>query len=152
MANPFIVDPARAGAEKQIEIEYVDDRGDASVVRKLWIKVKNQLSIGEHRRMMRQVSSISQPVQVSGDDQKGAEARFEWTDYSFARMGAYITDWSLAHEAERADRLAPTRASYEKLTPEVFELIDTALDDHEKAATEEKKARAGRRQPSETPA
>jgi len=54
-------------------------------------------------------------------------ARFEWTDYSFARAGAYIVDWSIAHEADAADRMPPKRASYEALRPEVFEVIDNAL-------------------------
>jgi hypothetical protein len=142
MSNPWIVDPTAEGAEKTIERSYV---GPDGVERKIWIKVKSMLSIGEKRRMLKSISSVSQPMGVQDADAKGAEAKFEWTDYSFARMVAYITDWSLAHEQVAEHRLAPTRASYEKLREDVFELLDTALDEHEKKGNEEKKVVASER-------
>lgn len=138
MSNPWIVDPRADGAEKVIELTYKAPDGSELP---LWVKVKAMLSIGEKRRMLKTISSVSQPMAAptDGAEPKGAEAKFEWTDYSFARMTAYITDWSLAHLQEEADRLPIGRGSYEKLREDVFTLIDTALDAHEKAATQEKK-------------
>lgn len=146
MSNPWIVDPAAADAERTIHLEHVDESG---TTHKLWIKVKSVLSIGEERRMIKSISSVSQPVRASdaGDDAPGAEAKFEWTDYSFARMGAYIIDWSLAHLPEQAHRLPAKRESYEKLRKEVFAIIDKALDEHEAAVNAAKKAGSGEHKP-----
>ena len=130
--NPFIVDPE----ETKIELAPWTDR--AGRVWNIWMTLKQELSVGEHRAMLRKISSITQRVNTQ---QRGAvpdiEARHEWTEYSMARFEAYIIDWSLAHEPE--SKLPPTRASFEKLHRDVAELIDNAVDAHERAVSEEKK-------------
>ena len=148
--NPWIVDPARTDAERQIDLgEHV---GPDGVARALWIRVKTLLSIGEQRKMLKSVSTVSQPVATRGAKQGDAEAKLDWTEYSFARMAAYITDWSIAHETEPSYRLPATRASYEKLRQDVFEVIDAALNAHEAEAEAEKKAPASSPSPGETSA
>ncbi len=137
--NPWIVDPNGPDAERTLTLTVPGigpDGGDLT----LWVRVKSQLSIGQQRKMLKNIQTISQPVASIGAKQD-ATATFEWTDYSFARMGAYINDWSLAHDQETAHRLPATRASYEALSEEVFKVIDVALDAHEKAMADEKKAR-----------
>ena len=138
--NPWIVDPE----EKRLELEWTDPDGQ---VRKFWLLVKRQLSVGEHRRMMRQVSTVTQKVSRARDQaQEDPTAKLEWTEYSFARMEAYITDWSLAHEPD--SKLAATRPSYDKLHRSLFDIIDAALDEHEQESADEKKVPSTRPGPS----
>lgn len=134
MSNPWIVEPET----KQLDI-------DVPGLGTLWIKVKARLSVGEQRRMLRGVT----PMKF----EQGASApqmSYEWTEYSFARMVAYVVDWQLAHLADEAQRLKPTRESYEKLQDFVFDAIDKALDAHEKAVADEKKAQSGGASPATT--
>lgn len=143
MSNPWIIEPAAPGADQRINLEWID--GD--VTRQLWIQVKKELSVGEQRRMLKSISSVSQPLPKVRGEQVVPEAKLEWTDYSFARMVAYIIDWSLAHEPEQANRLPPTRLSYESLRDDPFNLIDEALDAHERSVADAKKSRAGKSRP-----
>lgn len=147
MSNPWIVEP------ETVKLEVAVPGVGAA-----WLMVRRTLSIGEQRKMMRNVSTVSQPVQsreeLAASKAAGttvrAEAKYEWTEYSFARMVAYVVDWSLAHDPLEANRLPPTRDSYEKLRDFVFEAFDDALDAHEQAANAEKKAMAGAASPSAT--
>jgi hypothetical protein len=125
---------------------------DGGTDRPLWVSVKQRLTVGETRAMMRSVSSVSQAMPKTRGDNPEPTARIEWTEYSFARMGAYITDWSLAHDPEPSFRLPVGRRSFEALQPELFELIDNALDEHQKAMEEAKKQQAGSSKPEPTPA
>ena len=144
MGNPWTVDPTET---EKIELEWVD----GETVRKIWLTVKKQLSVGEERTMLKQVSSVSQlMVRKKGDEPERATARIEWAEYSFARAVAYIVDWSLAHDAEKADRLPPTRTSYESLRTDAFEVIDNALDEYETAVKASKKTPAGSPKPAPT--
>ena len=129
--NPFIVDPE----EKKIELPPWTDR--AGRMWNIWLTLKRELSVGEHRAMLRKISSVTQRVNPGVRGAQDIEARHEWTEYSMARFEAYIIDWSLAHEPE--SKLSPTRASFEKLHRDIAELIDNAVDAHERAVSEEKK-------------
>ena len=144
MVNPWIVDPRGADATRRIDLEWTDAEG---VMRPLWLQVKTELSIGEHRKMLQSVSSITQTVPRVRGEAVTPESKFEWTQYSFSRMVAYITDWSLAHDPEQANRLPAARVSYEALRRDVFDLIDEALDKHETALTTEKKVTPGKEPP-----
>ena len=145
MSNPWIVDPAAPGADRRLDLEWTDPDG---IVRPLWIQVRTELSIGENRRMLKSVTALSQPIPKTRGEDVAPEAKLEWTEYSFARMVAYIIDWSLTHDPEPAHRLAPKRTSYETLRQDVFKLIDEALDEHERAVAAEKKAQSGRPRPA----
>ena len=68
MSNPWIVDPTAEGATKRLERTYVDAQGTE---RPIWITVKALLSIGEKRRMLKSISSVSQPVNKRGADGGG---------------------------------------------------------------------------------
>ena len=131
--NPFLVEPS----ELKIELPPWEDRDGKTW--HLWITVRRQLSVGEQRKMIRSVMAVTQELpKTRGADPGKTEAKYDWLDYSFARMVAYIIDWSIAHEPEF--KLPPTRVSYEKLPQDLFDVIDGALDKHESAATLEKKA------------
>ena len=142
MSNPYIVDPGAPDAEKRIDYVWEGAPEGDAYKRNGWVKAKRLLSEGEHRRMMKSISTISQPVLKKGETGTPT-AKFEWTDYSFARMEAYLTDWSLAHDSEPSHRLPIGRTSYEKLQRDLFEVIDNALDTHEVAQAEAKKTPAG---------
>ena len=136
MGNPWVVEPD----DTQIDLEWTDPTGE---VRKFWIKVKSNLSIGESRRMMKGISNISQKIVPRGQVGGGAEAQFEWTEYSFARMIAYLLDWSLLDENN--NKMPTTRETFESLHQGLFEIIDNAIDKHESEATQEKKPQSGKR-------
>ena len=137
VGNPWTVDPTET---ERIDLEWVD----GETRRPIWLTVKRQLSVGEERAMLKQVSSVSQPMmRKKGDTPERATAKIEWAEYSFARAVAYIVDWSLAHEADKADRLPPTRESYGSLRTDAFEVIDEALDEYETKVKESKKTQAG---------
>ena len=140
MSNPYIVEPAAAGAERRIDLAWTDAGG---TVREIWLKLKTELSIGEHRRMLKSISKLSQEVPRTRGTAAAPAAQFEWTDYGFARMEAYIIDWSLAHDPDQSMRLPPTRVSYEALRQGLYNLIDEALSEHEQRQGDEKKAPAG---------
>lgn len=142
--NPWVVEPET----KRIELTWQD----GAEARPLWLSVKRQLNVGEQRAMMRAVSTVEQAVARVRGAVAEAKAKIEWTEYSFARMAAYIVDWSLAHDPDPKARLAPTRESYDSLNPDVFQLIDDALDEHEKAEAERKKNQAGSPEPGATSA
>jgi|TARA_R110002020_G_scaffold197348_5_gene398445 hypothetical protein len=141
MSNPWVVEPD----DKQIDLEWTDPTGE---VRPFWIKVKSRLSIGESRRMMKGISNISQKIAPKGQASTGAEAQFEWTEYSFARMSAYMLDWSLLDENN--NKMPTSRETFESLHQDLFELIDNAIDAHETSLTEEKKQKSGKRKPKAT--
>ena len=139
--NPFIVEPD----EHKLELPPWEDRDGKTW--HLWITVRRQLSVGEQRKMMRSVMSVTQELpKTRGADIGKTEAKYDWLDYSFARMLAYIIDWSIAHEPDF--KLPPTRASYEKLPQDLFDLIDNAIDAHETSSQQEKKAPNTKNQPS----
>ena len=115
MSNPWVVEPD----DKQIDLEWTDPSGE---VRPFWIKVKSRLSIGESRRMMKGISNISQKIAPKGQTSVGAEAQFEWTEYSFARMSAYMLDWSLLDENN--NKMPTSRETFESLHQDLFELIN----------------------------
>mgnify|MGYP001611544146 CR=1 FL=1 len=140
MVNPFIVEPT----EKKIDLPPWTDK--AGKVWTIWLMVKCELSKGEHDRMLKKVSSVTQRIPpVRGAKAEDAVARMEWTEYSHARFEAYVTDWSLAHEPE--SKLPATLASFEKLHRDLAELIDNAIDAHEQAVSLEKKVTSISREP-----
>ncbi len=134
--NPWVQAPETA----RIELEW----RDGETVRPLWLTVRKHLSAGESRAMLAGVTSVTQPVaRTRTEKPAAATAKMEWADYSFARMVAYIVDWSVAHDPEPSFRLPPVRQSYESLPQSLFALIDDALDAHEQAMGAEGKATAG---------
>tara|TARA_R110000824_G_scaffold145950_1_gene314525 strand:- start:296 stop:709 length:414 start_codon:yes stop_codon:yes gene_type:complete len=136
MGNPWIVEPE----EVRVELEWIDTLGE---VREFWISIKKYLSIGEQRKMMKSVSQISQPLPKKGQEREAAEAKFEWTDYSFARCSTYLVDWSLRDEND--NKMPLTRSSLEQLHADLFDLIDNTVDDHETKMGEAKKEVSGSR-------
>jgi len=142
MSNPWIVQPE----EVRINLEWSAPDGEAHP---FWLSVKKHLNIGEHRAMMRGVSTINAPLRTD-DKGKRAEpdAKFEWTEYSFARCEAFILDWSLANGT--GDKMPINRETLGSLHQGLFSLIDDALDEHEVSSKEEKKPKGGRTKRKQT--
>jgi hypothetical protein len=115
--------------------------------RPLWIQLKKYLTVGENKRMLKSISNVTSKIGVRGEQSSVPEARFEWTDYSFARCQAYLLDWSLSDDD--GNKMEITRDTLESLHQEVFDLIDNAIDKHEttmvNAASKKKAATGGRK-------
>jgi hypothetical protein len=132
MSNPWVVEPE----DVKVELEWTTDEGETHP---FWIRVKKYLSVGEQRRMMKDISIVTAPVRTKDSEPSVPEAKLEWTEYSFARCRAYLLDWSLADENDK--KLPVTRATLESFHSDLFDLIDNAIDDHESALAEKKKAK-----------
>ncbi len=122
-------------------LEFVDDDG---VAHKFSIRVKKRLSVGETRRMM--TSGWGGFKSRTGQD--ATEISVDWQTQSFARAHTWLTEWSLRDEEGKA--LPLTRQQIEDLHPEVFRVIDEAIQKHVEESEQEKKAKAGSTSPSTT--
>jgi hypothetical protein len=114
--------------------------------RPFWIQLKKYLTVGENKKMLKSISNVTSKIGVRGEQAPAPEARFEWTDYSFARCQAYLLDWSLSDDD--GNKMGIARDTLESLHQEVFDLIDNAIDKHEATivnATSKKKAATGGR-------
>lgn len=96
-----------------------------------WIVVKKELTAGEERKFR---SAGLMKVSHQGKD---PEIGVNWADMAFARVEAYLVDWS----AQKPDgtRLPVSRTQIEALHTEDFEAIDAAVQAHIAASAEEKK-------------
>lgn len=144
MGNPWSVEP------EDHKIELVWEQGDTS--RPFWIMVKKRLTIGEEKRMLKSISRVRSQLTPSGGEPVAPEAQFDWTEYSFARAMTFLIDWSLADDKD--NKMPLNRQSLESLDPDVFEILDNAIDTHEKniKAVESKKTKVSGRKPSTTSA
>jgi len=108
----------------------------------LWIEVKHMLTVGEDRAVMRAVSKVKQAVKSKKDrketDDNSTTADLDWTEYSFARMLAYLVDWSLADE--KGNKVKISREQIGNFHESLFELIDKTIDAHVESREQEKKA------------
>jgi hypothetical protein len=119
--------------------------------RPFWIQLKKYLTVGENRRMLKSISNVTSKIGARGEKSAPPEARFEWTEYSFARCQSYILDWSLADD--NGNKMDIKRETLESLHQDVFEIIDNAIDKHETEmaeSTSKKKEASGGKKPSRT--
>jgi hypothetical protein len=130
MSNPWVVEPE----DVKISLEWTDPIGEDH---SFWIKAKKVLSVGEQRNMLKSISKITTPIGLKGAVAANPEAKFEWTEYSFSRAETFLTDWSLSNSD--GDKLSLNREVLESLHLGLFNIIDNALDEHEKESTQEKK-------------
>jgi len=142
-ANPWVVEPE----DVKIELTWTDLEGTA---RPFWIKAKKYLSIGEQRRMLKSISRVTTQIGPKKGERASPEAQFEWTDYSFARCVAYLLDWSLTNGEDK--RMGLSRETLESLHQDLFEIIDNALDEHERGQADQKKVKPTSRKPKRTSA
>ncbi len=142
MSNPWVVEPE----EVKIELNWTDLEGTD---RPFWIKAKKRLSVGEQRRMLKSISKVTAPmISAKAKEAAAPEAQFEWTEYSFARAETYLLDWSLMNGQDK--RMTVSRETLESLHQGLFDIIDNALDEHERASTEEKKVKPSSRKRKQT--
>lgn len=141
--NPWVVEPE----DVKIELTWTDLGG---ADRPFWIKAKKYLSIGEQRRMLKSISRVTTTIGSKKGERPSPEAQFEWTDYSFARCEAYLLDWSLMNGQDK--RMNVSRETLESLHQDLFEIIDNALDEHERSQADQKKVTASSRKQKRTSA
>ena len=61
----------------------------------------------------------------------------DWEATALAKVSTYLTDWSLLDDDE--DKLPLDPDTLSSLHPDVFELIEKAIDKHQKAVEEQVK-------------
>lgn len=143
MGSIWIVKPET----RRMDLTYVDGTGNANP---FWIAVAKHLNVGEARQVLTAGwRGVRQPGR-NADEGAGTEIAIDWRTQSFARSVAYIKDWSLADDAGK--KLPVTRDTIESLNPDVFSLIEDALNAHVSEMEQEKKATAGESSPSTTSA
>jgi hypothetical protein len=100
-----------------------------------WIEVKQELSVGEDRKMRTYGMGAFEPA-TEGTDEKG-KVNVDWTAFAIGQALAYITDWNLTN----ADGKVPevTESAINALRKERFEEIDEAIKAHVEAMEQEKK-------------
>lgn len=135
MSNPWIVNPDL----ERIDLKWEDPTGKTHP---LWIEVKSELTIGEERTMLRSVSDITTVVRKAGGT-ADPSAKFDWTEYSFARMLAYLRDWSLVDD--KNTKLIISREVIGSFHKSLFDLIDDAVEQHIQADDVKKKQKATKR-------
>ena len=139
-ANDWTVKP------EETTIDLVYKRPDGTE-RGFWIRVRNELNVGEARRVTTAGWRGMSSTQAKNDDPKDAERQTEisidWRAQTFARTQAYLLDWSLTK-----DGVPMTRDGIESLKPEVYEVIENAITAHKEAMDAAKKRPAGSSVPS----
>lgn len=91
----------------------------------VWIEVRNELTVGEKRRMFRDAIKGETPL---GDGTVRIE--YDQAKLSFATVVAYVTDWSQAHVPDKAERKPLTPSAIEALDEEHFRIIERVVEDH----------------------
>ena len=113
-------------------------------VHPIWIEVKSELTIGEERAMLRSVSNVTAEVRKAADGTTSdPSAKFDWTEYSFARLLAYLTGWSLTDD--QANKLDISREVIGSFHKTLFDLIDNAVEAHIENGGLSKKAKPTKR-------
>ncbi len=142
MPSPWTVSPE----ETKIDLTWKDEEID----REFWIKVKKRLSIGESRSTMKSISRVRSILPGQGQEAERPEAQFDWTEYSFARAMTYLLDWSFADD--NGNKIPLKRSTIESLHPALFDVIDTAINDHDVslATNESKKTKSSGKSPKTT--
>jgi len=135
MSNPWIVNPDL----ERIDLKWEDPNGKTHP---LWIEVKSELTIGEERQMLRSVSDITTAVRKAGET-SDPSAKFDWTEFSFARMLAYLMDWSLVDD--KNTKLIISREVIGSFHKSLFDLIDNAVETHIESGGVEKKQKSTKR-------
>lgn len=123
---------------------------------KFWINVKKHLTIGESKRLvhagMRGMTTEARDGRErAGEDaertQRNVEIGIDWREQSFAKVLIYVDKWSLTDDS--GEQVKVTREAVEDLDPDLFELIEEAINDHVKVMEAEKKAQGGKPVPAE---
>lgn len=111
---------------------------------KFWVKLKRRLTVGEDRRVQTSGWRGLQPS--SSGKNENPEIKIDWQAQAFARVEAYLTDWSL--EDDDRKKLVLSHDMIEALEPGVFKVIEDAVNRHVEAAGKEKKVMSGEPVPS----
>jgi hypothetical protein len=109
-----------------------------------WIDVRRELGYGRQSRMA--AAGLGR-VQASALDGTGdAEVGLSWEGFGFARMEAWVVNWSFR---DRDNRPRPCdRRNMEALHPETVKEIIAALDTHQEEQNTEHASPNGRTTPT----
>ena len=112
-----------------------------------WVEVKSKLNVGERKKMF--AESITKMGGKIGED---AEYDLDAVKMSFAKVAAYLVDWSLAEEDVKGE-VTPVEISMESiqsLEEESFDEIEEVIDKYIKGTEKEKKVTGGKRKSAKT--
>jgi len=103
-----------------------------------WITVKRELTAGEKRRVF---ARTAKPVKA------GTPIEIDLEKAGVCTIVAYLVDWSLLDDSGKPVVIRDMPAEYvedvlNNLDGDSYDEINTAIDAHEKAVTDEKKTRA----------
>jgi hypothetical protein len=96
-----------------------------------WIEIKRRLTVGERRRILSRAAS-------GGISSDGARVHVDAAEMAFARVEAWMLDWSFTGLDEKPVAYSP--AALKNLDPETFTEIESAIDAHEVRVSAEGKA------------
>jgi hypothetical protein len=106
---------------------------ESNTEHQIWILIKKELNTGEGRAV---ATAGWKGVRQQGAD---AEISIDWKGMTFARVAAYLLDWSLTDENET--RMPPNETMLQSLHQDLYDLIEKQIADHVEALELEKKAR-----------
>jgi hypothetical protein len=108
------------------------------------IWVRRDLTVGETRlvetagfRKLTGIGNRAKATQAAAQksamtpEDDGMEIAIDWKLQSFARTATYLTDWTLADDA--GNKLPLTRDTVESLRPEVYKVVEDAINEHVEA-------------------
>lgn len=101
--------------------------------REFWVEVKRRLNTGEMKRLF--ASGFKSVSQVSEDS---TEMNIDWDRVMFVKVQTYLADWSLADD--QGNKLVHNLDTLRALDPDVFGLIEKAIDRHIAAQEAQTKA------------
>jgi len=139
MSSIWTVAPETVG----IDLDYVV----AGESNPFTIRIKKMLTVGEKRRM-ETAGWQGLSTTKTGDGEGDATIGIDWKKTGFARMLAYLVDWTLADADHR--RLPLTLDTLEAMNEAVYALIEDAITRHVEALEQEKKLTAGKPKPATT--
>lgn len=106
--------------------------------RKDFIEVKQELSIGDQRRL--EAAGMKRVQRKQPNGLYTTELEVDWETFSLARAEVWLTGWSLTNEQQEPVSL--TYSAIKALTPETFAEIEDLISGHILAMDQEKKLKA----------
>jgi hypothetical protein len=108
-----------------------------------WIEVKEQLTIGEQKRLS---TAGLRRIRTGGENvkQEGSDIDVDWVAYSFARMRTWVVDWGGPVFMDVDGKgVGFSDDALEAMHPDVYEEIENLLTAHIEQREAEKKVKPG---------
>lgn len=104
-----------------------------------WVEVKHELTAGEQAKMSGSAMRMMRPE--NKDTGEAAAFEIDSTRLAFARLEAYLTDWSFRDSTDKP--VSITRDTLSALSGDTLTELNAVLDAHLESGRQEKKATTG---------